>query len=244
MTFDFTPEQQALVATRARGGGARSANRVAARDRYARLDRRRRLEVAQGAVADGALRGQRGERGDRHRGARDVSAGLGAHVGFAAAIEGSRTRRCMPQRAGRLAQQRDAARARRGRRRTRAGEGRGSSPPPWRSASAARRSRTPIASMKKAGVKPGPDETAPHWTFADGATDVAAARLLTYDAAQVAGSQRAADDCRSAARTCSRRTPRSAPSMRRFASKALRVTSKGGLLERLSRDADLQVILR
>ena len=42
-----------------------------------------------------------------------------------------------------------------------------------------------IASMKKTGVKPGPDETAPHWTFADGATDVAAARLLTYNAAQM-----------------------------------------------------------
>ena len=42
-----------------------------------------------------------------------------------------------------------------------------------------------IASMKKAGVKPGPDETAPHWAFADGATEVAAARLLTYRAAQV-----------------------------------------------------------
>jgi hypothetical protein len=35
------------------------------------------------------------------------------------------------------------------------------------------------------GVKPGPDETVPHWAFADGATEVAAARLLTYHAAQV-----------------------------------------------------------
>src|SRR5688500_10716659 len=51
-----------------------------------------------------------------------------------------------------------------------------------------------IASMRKTGVKPGPDETAPHWTFADGATDVAAARLLTYDAAQMLDRQGNADD--------------------------------------------------
>jgi len=38
--------------------------------------------------------------------------------------------------------------------------------------------------MAANGVKPGPDETVPHWTFADAATEVAAARLLTYSAAQ------------------------------------------------------------
>jgi hypothetical protein len=38
--------------------------------------------------------------------------------------------------------------------------------------------------MVASGVKPGPDETVPHWTFADAATEVAAARLLTYSAAQ------------------------------------------------------------
>ena len=51
-----------------------------------------------------------------------------------------------------------------------------------------------IASMKKTGVKPGPDETAPHWTFADGATEVAAARLLTYNAAQMLDRSENADD--------------------------------------------------
>ena len=55
-----------------------------------------------------------------------------------------------------------------------------------------------IASMKKTGVKPGPDETAPHWVFADGATDVAAARVLTYSAAQMLDRNEAADDARRA----------------------------------------------
>ena len=48
--------------------------------------------------------------------------------------------------------------------------------------------------MKKTGVKPGPDETAPHWAFADGATEVAAARLLTYSAAQCSIGARHAED--------------------------------------------------
>src|SRR5262249_32584337 len=41
-----------------------------------------------------------------------------------------------------------------------------------------------VASMKAANVVPGPDATVPHWAVADGATEVEAARLLTYSAAQ------------------------------------------------------------
>ena len=99
--------------------------------------------------------------------------------------------------------------------------------------------------MKKAGVKPGPDETAPHWALADGATEVAAARLLTYSAAQMLDRGENAEDADHAARRCSRPTPRE-----RAVDAAIRVEgatgyAKGGLLERLSRDArTLQVILR
>ncbi|MGE3492195.1 MAG: acyl-CoA dehydrogenase family protein, partial [Vicinamibacterales bacterium] len=41
-----------------------------------------------------------------------------------------------------------------------------------------------VAAMKTAGVKPGPDERAPHWVIADSATEVEAARMVTYRAAQ------------------------------------------------------------
>jgi alkylation response protein AidB-like acyl-CoA dehydrogenase len=98
--------------------------------------------------------------------------------------------------------------------------------------------------MKKAGVKPGPDETAPHWTFADGATDVAAARLLTYNAAQLLDLKHAADDALSRAHLFAANAAASAVDA------AIKLEgsagySKGGLLERLSRDArTLQVILR
>ena len=101
-----------------------------------------------------------------------------------------------------------------------------------------------IASMKKTGVKPGPDETAPHWTFADGATDVAAARLLTYDAAQKLDRQGSADD------EITRAHVFAATAATRAVDAAIKVEgvsgyARGGLLERLSRDArTLLVILR
>ena len=101
-----------------------------------------------------------------------------------------------------------------------------------------------IASMKKTGVKPGPDETAPHWVFADGATDVAAARVLTYSAAQMLDRNEAADDVVARAHAFAAKAAQIAVDA------AIRVEGaagyvKGGLLERLSRDArTLQVILR
>ena len=101
-----------------------------------------------------------------------------------------------------------------------------------------------IASMKKTGVKPGPDETAPHWVFADGATDVAAARVLTYSAAQMLDRNEAADDVVARAHAFAAKAAQIAVDA------AIRVEGaagyvKGGLLERLSRDARaVQVILR
>jgi hypothetical protein len=98
--------------------------------------------------------------------------------------------------------------------------------------------------MKKTGVKPGPDETAPHWAIADGATDVAAARMLTYDAAQMLDRGENADDA------ITRAFNFAANAAERAVESAIRVVgaagfTRGGILDRLSRDArTLQVILR
>ena len=98
--------------------------------------------------------------------------------------------------------------------------------------------------MKKAGVKPGPDETAPHWAFADGATEVAAARVLTYSAAQMLDRGENADDAITRAQAFAANAAQLAVDA------AIRVVgaaglTRGGLLDRLSRDArTLQVILR
>ncbi len=80
--------------------------------------------------------------------------------------------------------------------------------------------------------------------FADGATDVAAARLLTYDAAQMLDRQGSADDAITRAHVFA------ANAATRAVDAAIKVEgvagyAKGSVLERLSRDArTLQVILK
>jgi alkylation response protein AidB-like acyl-CoA dehydrogenase len=101
-----------------------------------------------------------------------------------------------------------------------------------------------LASMKRNDVKPGPETTVPHWALADGATDVAAARLLTYSAAQSLDRGDQSDGLIARALDFAAKAAQSAVDA------AIRVEgaagyTKGGLLERLSRDArTLQVILR
>ncbi|HEX6163596.1 MAG TPA: acyl-CoA dehydrogenase family protein [Vicinamibacterales bacterium] len=101
-----------------------------------------------------------------------------------------------------------------------------------------------VASMKKSDVKPGPDTTVPHWALADGATEVEAARMLTYSAAQSLDRGDRADDL------ITRALEYASKAAQRAVDAAIRVEGasgylKGGLLERLSRDArTLQVILR
>lgn len=101
-----------------------------------------------------------------------------------------------------------------------------------------------IATMKKLGVKVDPDQTAPHWALADGATEVAAARMLTYSAAQMLDRGENADDAITRAQVFA------ANAAERAVEAAIRVVgavgfAKGSLLDRLSRDArTLQVILR
>ena len=101
-----------------------------------------------------------------------------------------------------------------------------------------------VASMKKRGVKADPDQAAPHWALADGATEVAAARMLTYSAAEML------DRGENAADAITRAQVFAANAAQQAVDAAIRVVgavgyAKGSLLDRLSRDArTLQVILR
>jgi len=172
-----------------------------------------------------------------------VSAGLGAHVGFASAIDGApQTMVQPPALAGLRSSEIPLARVEVGNEATRM-KGRLVAAAVALGIGRAAVAHA-IAAMKKAGVKPGPDETAPHWTFADGATDVAAARLLTYNAAQML------DRDEDAASAVSRAHAFAARAAQHAVEAAIKVEGaagylKGGRLERLSRDArTLQVILR
>ena len=101
-----------------------------------------------------------------------------------------------------------------------------------------------LAFMKAKDVKPGPDATVPHWAFADGATEVEAARLLTYSAAQ------AVDRGESADTLVARVLDFAARAAQQAVDAAIRIEGaagykRGGLLDRLSRDARaLQVAFR
>jgi alkylation response protein AidB-like acyl-CoA dehydrogenase len=101
-----------------------------------------------------------------------------------------------------------------------------------------------LSFMKANNVKAGPDSSVPHWAFADGATEVEAARLLTYSAAQAVDRGEQADTL------VARVLDFAARAAQHAVDAAIRVEgaagfSKGSLLERLSRDArTLQVILR
>jgi hypothetical protein len=104
--------------------------------------------------------------------------------------------------------------------------------------------RHALASMKKNDVRPGPDTTVPHWALADGATDVEAARLFTYSAAQ------SLDRGEHSESLIARALDFASQAAQRAVDAAIRIEgaagyTKGSLLERLSRDArTLQVILR
>jgi alkylation response protein AidB-like acyl-CoA dehydrogenase len=93
-----------------------------------------------------------------------------------------------------------------------------------------------LAFMKTKDVKPGPDATVPHWAFADGATEIEAARLLTYSAAQ------AVDRGELVESLVTQACDFAVNAALRAVDAAIRVEgtagySKGSLLERLARDA-------
>lgn len=101
-----------------------------------------------------------------------------------------------------------------------------------------------VAAMKTAGVKPGPDERAPHWVIADSATEVEAARMVTYRAAQALDHNDS-----NAAILVARAKEFAANAAEHAADAAIRMEGpggyvRGGVLERLTRDArTLAVIL-
>ena len=241
MTFDFTPEQQAL-ADRAREAASAIGESVAgaidtlgsiAEDVSTALKSQSLTSLFQGSAVNAAIVIEE---------LASVSAGLGAHVGFASAVDGGHTTVRPHGLAGLRSSEIPLARVEVGPASVKA-KGRLVAAAVALGIGRAAIAHA-IASMKKAGVKPGPDETAPHWTFADGATDVAAARLITYNAAQLLDLKQAADDAIGRAHLFA------ANAAQRAVDAAIRVEgaagyAKGGLLERLSRDArTLQVILR
>lgn len=101
-----------------------------------------------------------------------------------------------------------------------------------------------VAALKKLQLKPDATTTVPHWAMADGATEVAGARLLTYSAAQSFDRGEQASDL------IGRALEFASQAALRAVDAAIRVEgvggyTKNGLLERLSRDArTLRVILR
>lgn len=203
MTFDFTPEQQALIAN------AKTATTlpVQAIDAVLVVE-----EIASSDSAQGARFGFEAVRGKSGATAVPLAGLEGSESALAAIPEAGKTRARLMAAAVALGIGRAAI-------------------------------AHAVASMKRTGVKPGPDETAPYWTFADGATDVAAARLLTYNAAQMLDRHEAADDVVARAHAFAAKAAQVAVDA------AIRVEgaagyAKGGLLERLSRDArTLTVIL-
>jgi alkylation response protein AidB-like acyl-CoA dehydrogenase len=242
MTFDFTPDQQAL-ATRTREAAAGIGESVAnaidtlgtiAEDVSKLLKQHSLTALFTESAVNAAIVIEE---------LASVSAGLGAHVGFASALDSGAHTTVEPQAlAGLRSSEIPLARV------EVAGDNVKSKGRLVAAAVALGIGRAAIAhaiaSMKKTGVKPGPDETAPHWTFADGATDVAAARLLTFNAAQLLDQNESAVDALCRAHLFA------ANAAQRAVDAAIKVEGaagylKGGLLERLSRDArTLQVILR
>ena len=101
-----------------------------------------------------------------------------------------------------------------------------------------------VAAMKAAGVKPGPDEQRPHWVIADSATEMEAARMVTYLAAQAVDHNESG-----AAVLVARAKAFAANAAEHAADAAIRMEGpggyvRGGVLERLTRDArTLAVIL-
>jgi hypothetical protein len=242
MTFDFTPEQQAL-ADRARAAAASIGDSVAnaidtlgsiADDISALLTTQSLTGVFKDGAVNAAIVLEE---------LAAVSAGLSAHLGFSSALPSGEGSTAPPMTLAGLrgsdtvlsrvegASPAVKAKARLAAAAVAIGVGRAAI-------------AHAIASMKKAGVKPGPDEYAPHWTFADGATEVAAARVLAYDAAQKLDRQEDAEASATRAHIFA------ANAAVRAVDAAIKVEgpwgyAKGGLLERLSRDArTLQVILK
>lgn len=242
MTFDFTPEQQAL-ATRARDVAMAIGDSAAhaidtlgsvPEDVSKSLRAQSLRQVFEHGVVSALVVIEE---------LAAVSAGLAAHVGFDSAIGSSERKAVIPHAlAGLRGSETQLAAVEVGSEEARA-KGRLAAAAVALGVGRAAVARA-TASMKKREVRPGPDTTVPHWVLADGATEVEAARLLTYAAAQSLDRLQRQDDV--IARTLELASQAAGGAVEA----AIRVEGgsgyvKGGVLERLSRDArTLQVILR
>ncbi len=100
-----------------------------------------------------------------------------------------------------------------------------------------------VAAMKRTNIRPGGDEKVPHWALADAATELDAARLLTLNAAQMMERDEESERTIDLAKTLS------ATAAEKAVEAAIRIEgvdgyARAGLLERLTRDArTLTVIL-
>lgn len=242
MTFDFTPEQQALAA-KARAAAAAIGDGVA------------HVIDTLGSVPEDVSKSLAAQ-SLRHVFANGVlsalivieelatvSAGLAAHVGFDSATGSPERKTVIPHALpGLRSSETQLAAVEIGTGETRA-KGRLAAAAVAIGVGKAAVAHA-VATMKKNAVKPGPDTTVPHWALADGATDVEAARVLTYSAAQ------SLDRGENADTVIGRALQFAAVAAQRAVDAAIRVEgasgyTKGSLLERLSRDAKtLQVILR
>lgn len=242
MTFDLTPEQEAL-ATKARDAAAAIGDSVAhvidslgqiPEDVSKALKAQSLKHVFDRGVVNATIVIEE---------VAAISAGLAAHIGFDSALGASERKTVVPRALpGLRSAEMQAAAVEIGNHEAQI-RGRLAAAAVALGVGRAAVGHT-ISSMKKAQVKPGPDTTTPHWALADGATEVEAARLLTYAAAQSLERGDEADG------VITRAFEFAANAARLAVDAAIRVEGAagyvtGGLLERLSRDArTLQVILR
>ena len=242
MTFDLTPEQLAL-ATKAREAAAAIGDGVAtAIDTLGQIpeDVSKSLKAQslkhlfdQGAVAAVLVIEELAM----------VSAGLAAHVGFDSAVSASDRKTVVPRALpGLRIAETQTALLEIGTLETQV-KGRLAAAAVALGIGQAAVHHT-VTSLKKTGARPAAETTTPHWALADGATDVEAARLLTYSAAQ------SLDRREDVGALIARALDFAANAALAAVDAAIRVEGpagyiRGGLLERLSRDArTLQVILR
>jgi alkylation response protein AidB-like acyl-CoA dehydrogenase len=242
MTFDFTPEQQALAA-RAREAATAIGDSVAhvidtlgsvPEDVSKSLKAQSLKQVFENGVTNALIVIEE---------LATVSAGLAAHIGFESATGSTERKTVIPSAlAGLRSSESQLAAVEIGSTDIRA-KGRLAAAAVALGVGRAAVAHA-VAAMKRNDVKPGPETTVPHWALADGATDVAAARLLTYSAAQSLDRGARSDSVIARALDFAAKAAQSAVDA------AIRIEgaagyTKGGLLERLSRDArTLQVILR
>lgn len=240
MTFDLTPEQQAIV-DRARGVAKRIRSVAAAIDKAGRVPE----ELTQVLIGEALIDPFMADETTAMLIIEELaaaSAGLAASLGFASAAgSGAGGTVLPPSLSGLRGSEFELAGVQRA------------------TGSTMRRARLvccgvalgvgraavnhAVTVMKRTNIRPGGDEKVPHWALADAAAELDAARLLTLSAAQMMERDEPSEQTIDLAKTLS------ASAAERAVQAALRIEgldgyAKAALLERLTRDArQLTVIL-